>query len=170
MLLEARDVTKAFGSFKAVDSASVTLEQGDILGLIGPNGAGKSTFFNCLTGDLISSSGKVFFQGHDITNLAPEARGTHCDAEIFVQHLYRDVPFRLEVASEIHRCHAAATDLSHELISLAESCPAFTVDRAHRHRSGLSTIRRSYGSPQTMARQPAGAITYAPRVQSRMLP
>ena len=36
MLLEARDVTKAFGSFKAVDAASVTLEQGDILGLIGP--------------------------------------------------------------------------------------------------------------------------------------
>jgi ABC-type uncharacterized transport system ATPase subunit len=35
MLLEARDVTKAFGSFKAVDAASVTLEQGDILGLIG---------------------------------------------------------------------------------------------------------------------------------------
>ena len=52
MLLEARNVTKAFGSFKAVDAASVTLEQGDILGLIGPNGAGKSTFFNCLTGDL----------------------------------------------------------------------------------------------------------------------
>ena len=52
MLLEAHDVTKAFGSFKAVDAASVTLEQGDILGLIGPNGAGKSTFFNCLTGDL----------------------------------------------------------------------------------------------------------------------
>ena len=74
MLLEARDVTKAFGSFKAVDSASVTLEQGDILGLIGPNGAGKSTLFNCLTGDLVSTSGKVFFEGHDITNLAPEAR------------------------------------------------------------------------------------------------
>src|SRR5436309_10730456 len=74
MLLEARDVTKAFGSFKAVDSASVTLEQGDILGLIGPNGAGKSTFFNCLTGDLLSTSGKVFFEGRDITYLPPEAR------------------------------------------------------------------------------------------------
>ncbi len=67
MLLEARDVTKAFGSFKAVDAASVTLEQGDILGLIGPNGAGKSTFFNCLTGDLLSTSGKVLFEGQDIT-------------------------------------------------------------------------------------------------------
>src|SRR5881227_3677072 len=74
MLLEAHDVTKAFGSFKAVDAASVTLEQGDILGLIGPNGAGKSTFFNCLTGDLLSTSGKVIFEGQDITTLAPEAR------------------------------------------------------------------------------------------------
>src|ERR1700754_4830355 len=74
MLLEARDVTKAFGSFKAVDAASVTLEPGDILGLIGPNGAGKSTFFNCLTGDLVSTSGKVLFEGHDITSMTPEAR------------------------------------------------------------------------------------------------
>src|SRR5947199_3154222 len=74
MLLEARDVTKTFGSFKAVDAASVTLEQGDILGLIGPNGAGKSTFFNCLTGDLTSTSGQVLFEGEDITTLSPEAR------------------------------------------------------------------------------------------------
>ena len=63
MLLEARDVTKAFGSFKAVDAASVTLEQGDIIGLIGPNGAGKSTFFNCLTGDLVVDLGHGAVRG-----------------------------------------------------------------------------------------------------------
>ena len=74
MLLEARGITKAFGSFKAVDDASVTLEQGDILGLIGPNGAGKSTFFNCLTGDLKATSGRVLFEGRDITDFAPELR------------------------------------------------------------------------------------------------
>ncbi|MGA7809534.1 ATP-binding cassette domain-containing protein, partial [Bradyrhizobium sp.] len=74
MLLEARNITKAFGSFRAVDGASVTLEQGDILGLIGPNGAGKSTFFNCLTGDLLLTSGQVLFDGRDITALSPEAR------------------------------------------------------------------------------------------------
>ncbi|MGA7484237.1 MAG: ATP-binding cassette domain-containing protein, partial [Bradyrhizobium sp.] len=74
MLLEAREITKAFGSFRAVDGASVTVTKGDILGLIGPNGAGKSTFFNCLTGDIASTSGRVLFDGHDITNLAPEAR------------------------------------------------------------------------------------------------
>jgi branched-chain amino acid transport system ATP-binding protein len=76
MLLEAHDITKAFGSFKAVDAASVTLEKGDILGLIGPNGAGKSTFFNCLTGDLRATSGHVVFEGRDITALPPEARAT----------------------------------------------------------------------------------------------
>jgi branched-chain amino acid transport system ATP-binding protein len=74
MLLEAHDVTKAFGSFKAVDNASVILEQGDILGLIGPNGAGKSTFFNCLTGDLMPTAGRVVFAGHDITRLPAEVR------------------------------------------------------------------------------------------------
>jgi branched-chain amino acid transport system ATP-binding protein len=74
MLLEARDITKAFGSFRAVNAASVTLDQGDILGLIGPNGAGKSTFFNCLTGDLALTSGRVLFEGRDITASTPEAR------------------------------------------------------------------------------------------------
>src|SRR5215471_16770717 len=74
MLLEARDITRSFGSFKAVDNASATLEQGDILGLIGPNGAGKSTFFNCLTGDLGLTSGQVLFEGRDITVSPPEAR------------------------------------------------------------------------------------------------
>ena len=74
MFLEAREVTKAFGTFRAVDAASMTLEQGAILGLIGPNGAGTSTFFNCLTGDLKVTSGRVLLEGQDITNLAPEAR------------------------------------------------------------------------------------------------
>ena len=83
MLLEARDVTKTFGSFKAVDNASVTLERGDILGLIGPNGAGKSTFFNCLTGDLLTTSGKVLFEGQDITAFTPEARAERGLARTF---------------------------------------------------------------------------------------
>lgn len=74
MLIEARSITKAFGAFKAVDNASVSVEEGDILGLIGPNGAGKSTFFNCLTGDLAATSGSVHFAGVDVTRDPPEAR------------------------------------------------------------------------------------------------
>ena len=74
MLLEARGITKVFGAFKAVDSASVSVNAGEILGLIGPNGAGKSTFFNCLTGDLAPSSGTVLLQGEDVTSRSPERR------------------------------------------------------------------------------------------------
>ena len=74
MLIDARNITKAFGAFKAVDDASVSVEEGDILGLIGPNGAGKSTFFNCLTGDLPTTSGTVHFAGVDVTREPPEAR------------------------------------------------------------------------------------------------
>jgi branched-chain amino acid transport system ATP-binding protein len=74
MLLEARNITMAFGAFKAVNDASVTVEKGEILGLIGPNGAGKSTFFNCLTGDLSPTAGTVHFEGRDVTRLGPENR------------------------------------------------------------------------------------------------
>ena len=74
MLIDAREITMAFGNFKAVDNASVTIEKGEILGLIGPNGAGKSTFFNCLTGDLTPTSGSVRLEDRDVTRLTPEAR------------------------------------------------------------------------------------------------
>src|SRR5262245_36051111 len=74
MLLDARNVTMMFGSFKAVDDASIAVEKGEVLGLIGPNGAGKSTFFNCLTGDLYPTSGTVHFEDREVTGLTPEQR------------------------------------------------------------------------------------------------
>ena len=73
MLLEAHDVTKAFGSFRAVAGADLTVEEGEFVGLIGPNGAGKSTFFNCLAGDMAPSSGRILFDGIDVTYATPEA-------------------------------------------------------------------------------------------------
>jgi len=49
-LVEARNVTKTYGSFRAVDNASFTIESGRIMGLIGPNGAGKTTLLKALLG------------------------------------------------------------------------------------------------------------------------
>jgi branched-chain amino acid transport system ATP-binding protein len=74
MLIEGRNITKAFGSFRAVDGASLAVPAGAILGLIGPNGAGKSTLFNCLTGDVSPTSGSVLLDGRDITRATPEER------------------------------------------------------------------------------------------------
>lgn len=49
-MIEVRDLHMHFGGFRAVDGASLTLEQGSITGLIGPNGAGKTSLFNCIAG------------------------------------------------------------------------------------------------------------------------
>ena len=72
MLLEARDVVMEFGAFRAVNGASISVTEGDIVGLIGPNGAGKITFFNCVAGDLTPTSGSIVFQGRDVTRATPE--------------------------------------------------------------------------------------------------
>ena len=62
MLLEAQNVSKAFGSFRAVAGADLTVDAGEIIGLIGPNGAGKSTFFNCLAGDPAPTAGRILLR------------------------------------------------------------------------------------------------------------
>jgi branched-chain amino acid transport system ATP-binding protein len=72
-LLEATGVSKSFGEFRAVASADLTVNEGDIIGLIGPNGAGKSTFFNCLAGETMPSGGRITFDGKDLTRASPEA-------------------------------------------------------------------------------------------------
>jgi branched-chain amino acid transport system ATP-binding protein len=73
MLLSAEGVSKAFGGFVALADANLDIGEGEIVGLIGPNGAGKSTFFGCLAGDLTPTSGRVLFDGADVTRAAPEA-------------------------------------------------------------------------------------------------
>lgn len=73
MLLEATDVSKSFGKFLAVSGASLSVSPGEIVGLIGPNGAGKSTFFNCVAGDSAPTTGRIVFDGADLTQASPEA-------------------------------------------------------------------------------------------------
>jgi branched-chain amino acid transport system ATP-binding protein len=69
-LLAVSDLTKDFGGLRANDEISFSLEKGELLGLIGPNGAGKTTLFNCIAGLHPVTSGRVVFDGEDITSLA----------------------------------------------------------------------------------------------------
>jgi len=72
VLLDAQHVTKTFGGLVAVNDVSLTVEPGSIVSVIGPNGAGKTTFFNVLTGIYKPTSGKIIFDGEDITGLRPD--------------------------------------------------------------------------------------------------
>ncbi|AUV82038.1 ABC transporter ATP-binding protein [Salinigranum rubrum] len=70
-LLDVADLRRSFGSIRALDGASFTVERGELVGVIGPNGAGKTTLFNCVSGVLESDAGTVRFDGEDVTDVAP---------------------------------------------------------------------------------------------------
>ena len=73
-VLTAERVTVRFGGVTAVNGVSLTLPEGEILGLIGPNGAGKTTLFNAITGYVPLADGSVAFGDRDVTRLPPHAR------------------------------------------------------------------------------------------------
>ena len=70
-LLKIEHLSRRFGGLRAVEDVSLDVKQGDRHAIIGPNGAGKSTLFNLITGQLKPSSGKVIFDGRDITGKPP---------------------------------------------------------------------------------------------------
>ncbi|MFC2050780.1 ABC transporter ATP-binding protein [Chloroflexota bacterium] len=69
--LEVENLSKRFGGLLAVNDVSFKIERDEIVGLIGPNGAGKTTLIRCLLGILKPDSGKVIFNGEDITKRRP---------------------------------------------------------------------------------------------------
>jgi branched-chain amino acid transport system ATP-binding protein len=71
-LLVAEDVSKRFGGLLAVDTVTFEIPQQSIVSIIGPNGAGKTTFFNMLTGLYKPTTGRVTFDGEDITAMRPD--------------------------------------------------------------------------------------------------
>jgi branched-chain amino acid transport system ATP-binding protein len=73
-LLELAHASKSFGSLRAIDGLSISLAEGEALGVLGPNGSGKSTMFNLITGDARPDSGRVRFRGRDITRWPPSER------------------------------------------------------------------------------------------------
>ncbi len=72
-VLEARNLSIAFGGLRAVDGVSFTAERNRITTVIGPNGAGKSTLFNLISGALRPQGGSVHVEGRDLTGAPPYA-------------------------------------------------------------------------------------------------
>ncbi len=90
-MIRVEDLHKHFGGFRAVDGATLQIEEGSITGLIGPNGAGKTTLFNVIAGVLEPTSGKVTMAGEDITGLPPH--------ELFAKGLLRTFQIAHEFSS-----------------------------------------------------------------------
>ncbi|MGA0901908.1 MAG: ABC transporter ATP-binding protein [Candidatus Nanopelagicaceae bacterium] len=95
-VLEAKDVSVAFGGLLAVNSVDFNIPERSVVSLIGPNGAGKTTFFNVLTGLYKPSAGSIEFNGRDITDLPP-----HKIASIGIARTFQNIRlFGLMTAQE----------------------------------------------------------------------
>ncbi|MFQ6050375.1 MAG: ABC transporter ATP-binding protein [Candidatus Hydrothermarchaeota archaeon] len=71
MILEGIKITKFYGSLRVLNEVDFSVKKGEVLGLIGPNGAGKTTLFDIITGLTPPTSGRIIFEGKDITKLKP---------------------------------------------------------------------------------------------------
>jgi branched-chain amino acid transport system ATP-binding protein len=103
-LLQVKNVSKHFGSLVAVNDISMTVEPGELRAIIGPNGAGKTTFFNLITGFFTPTSGRIFFEGQDVTDLLPARRVWRGMARTFqVTEVFPELTVRenLRIAVEV---------------------------------------------------------------------
>jgi branched-chain amino acid transport system ATP-binding protein len=72
-LIEVENLTMRFGGLTALDTLTMSVHEGEILGLLGPNGSGKTTCFNLLTHFLTPTAGHIFYNGREITGSRPAA-------------------------------------------------------------------------------------------------
>ena len=73
-VLEVRDVTVRFGGVVAVNQASLTIKQGELIGFVGPNGAGKTTLMRVITGMVKANEGQVLLMGNELAGMAVNQR------------------------------------------------------------------------------------------------
>jgi len=94
-MLKIQNLSKSFGGVKAVNDCSFEVKRGTITALIGPNGSGKSTVFNLVSGVLKADSGKIIFDGKEITNKSPEAISNLGISRMFQQsRLFKNLSVR----------------------------------------------------------------------------
>jgi branched-chain amino acid transport system ATP-binding protein len=138
VVLELDGVVKRFGGIRAVDTVSLELQAGEILGLIGPNGAGKTTVFDLISGFLTPDAGRITFEGNDVTGWSPDRRAraglgrSFQDARLFASlsvaeniavALERHLEVRDPLAEALGLPEVAASEIEvawtvHELIEL----------------------------------------------------
>ena len=116
-LLQVENVSKKFGDLVAVDGVSMTVEPGELRAVIGPNGAGKTTFFNLISGFLTPSSGRIVFDGEDVTKMLPARRVWRGMARTFqITEVFPELTARenLRIAVEVASGYRLKTWLSRD--------------------------------------------------------
>ncbi|WP_341893653.1 ABC transporter ATP-binding protein [Variovorax sp. YR752] len=125
-ILEVEGVSMRFGKFVALNNVTTKFEAGRLSAIIGPNGAGKSTFFNVVSGAFPPSSGRLKFQGRDITGLAQHEFARNGIAKSFqITNVFKQL-----TAHENVRVAAQMRSARYQLLTPRAKLKAL-IDRAH---------------------------------------
>ena len=94
-MLQINDITKTYGTFRALDGVSLHVRRGTVFGLLGPNGAGKTTLIRIINHIIAPDSGTLLFDGHTMTDndvmqigYLPEERGLYKKMRVGEQAIY----------------------------------------------------------------------------------
>ena len=172
MSIVARDVTKRFGSFTALDSVSIDVATGSLTALLGPSGSGKSTLLRVIAGLEAPDSGSVVIADEDMTTRAPQDRGVGFVFQHYAafKHMtvWQNVAFGLKIR---HRPRAEIRERVAELLALvqleglARRYPA-QLSGGQRQRMGLA--RALAVDPQVLLLdEPFGALDAQVRTELR---
>jgi sulfate transport system ATP-binding protein len=170
--ITARNVTKRFGSFVALDDVSIEVETGSLTALLGPSGSGKSTLLRVIAGLETPDAGEVFISGEDATRLAPQKRGVGFVFQHYApfKHMtvWENVAFGLTIRrrpkDEIRERVAELLDLV-QLSGLGRRYPS-QLSGGQRQRMALA--RALAAEPQILLLdEPFGALDARVRVELR---
>lgn len=161
-LLETHGLTVEFGGLRALSNASLSIREGEVLGIVGPNGAGKTTLFNAISGFVPLSGGSVDFAGEDITSAAPHSRVRRGLVRTFqatrdFEHL--TVAEHLDVVSVAWRDTPSSLELVHSL-GLSDHVGSYTADIPYGVRRDLGLLMALMLEPRCLLiDEPSSGLT-----------
>jgi branched-chain amino acid transport system ATP-binding protein len=152
-LLQLDQVTMQFGGLKAVAEFSLTIGQGELVGLIGPNGAGKTTVFNVITGVYAPSLGRVTFEGRTISGM--KSNRIACGG---ITRTFQNIRLFSRLSCLDNVCVALHPHRKAGLASAVLRTPAFELDEASLKRQALDMLEVMGLADH--AEQPATSLAY----------
>jgi sulfate transport system ATP-binding protein len=170
--IEARNVTKRFGDFVALDDVSVDVASGSLTALLGPSGSGKSTLLRVIAGLETADSGDVFISGREATALAPQKRGVGFVFQHYApfKHMtvWENVAFGLKIRRRPRAETRARVDELLELVQLGGLGGRYPAQLSGGQRQRMALARALAPEPEVLLLdEPFGALDARVRIELR---
>ena len=171
-MIEARNITKRFGDFVALDDVSVEVEKGALTALLGPSGSGKSTLLRVIAGLEIPDAGVVCIDGRDATTLAPQRRGVGFVFQHYAafKHMTvrKNIAFGLDIRTRPKAEVRTRVDELLELVQLTGFADRYPAQLSGGQRQRMALARALAVEPEVLLLdEPFGALDARVRKELR---